>query len=83
LTECKVLVDLSDSTYMIDGGEIEAFVAAMPLDHWPQSNKVAFVSTREIFGFHRLFIMRTELVARGWQCVSFAMKKLRSIGPPA
>jgi hypothetical protein len=57
LSECKVLVDLSDSTYEIDDPEIEAFVAELPLDSWPRGNKVAIVSTPEISGCHRLYFL--------------------------
>ena len=65
LSECKVLVDLSDSTYRIDGAEIEALAAALQLDRWPRGNKVALVSASEISDYHRLYFLRTELVARG------------------
>ena len=37
LSECKVIVDLSDSTYEIDGIEIEALVVGLPLDRWPEA----------------------------------------------
>ncbi|HEY7220245.1 MAG TPA: hypothetical protein VH985_17810 [Candidatus Binatia bacterium] len=65
LRECKILVDLSDSTYQITGAEIAALVASLPLDRWPPGNKVAFVSASEISDYHRLLYLRTELVARG------------------
>lgn len=65
LSECKVLVDLSDSTYEIDDPEIEGFVAELPLDSWPRGNKVAIISTLEISGCHRLYFLRIALVARG------------------
>jgi hypothetical protein len=65
LNECKVLADLSDSTYRIYGAEIEALVAALRLDRWPKGNKVAFVSAQDIADYHRLYFLRTELVARG------------------
>lgn len=64
LCDCKVLVDLSDSSYLIDGDEIQAFVARLPLSHWPQGHKIAFVSGPDISDYHRLFFLRTELVAR-------------------
>ena len=63
LTECKVLVDLSDSTYQIACSEIQGLVSRLRLDHWPCDNKIAFVSTSEIADFHRLFFLRTELAA--------------------
>ncbi len=63
LTECKVLVDLSDSTYQIECAEIQGLVSRLRLDRWPCNNKIAFVSTSEITDFHRLFFLRTELAA--------------------
>ena len=63
LTECKVLVDLSDSTYQIACSEIQGLVSRLRLDRWPYNNKIAFVSTAEIADFHRLFFLRTELAA--------------------
>jgi hypothetical protein len=65
LSECKVLVDLSDSTYEIDGAEIEAFVTELSPDRWPRGNKVAIVSALEICAYHRLYFLRIALVARG------------------
>jgi hypothetical protein len=65
LSECKVLVDLSDSTCEIDGAEIEALVAELPFARWPRGNKVAFVSALELSDFHRLYFLRIALVGRG------------------
>lgn len=65
LSECKVLVDLSDSTYQVDGTEIEALAAALQANHWPRGNRIAIVSTVETAGYHRLYFLRTELIARG------------------
>jgi len=65
LSECKVLVDMSDSTCAIDGAEIEAFVAGLALDRWPGDNKIAFISAPEISTYHRLYFLRIALVARG------------------
>jgi len=64
LNDCKVLIDLSDSSYLIDGDEIQAFVARLPLSRWPQGHKIAFVSGPDISDYHRLFFLRTELVSR-------------------
>ena len=65
LQECKVLVDLSDSTYQIDPTEIEELAAATQVTRWPRTNRIAMVSTLEIAGYHRLYFLRTELAARG------------------
>ena len=63
--ECKVFVDLSDSTYQIDPTEIEELAAATQVTRWPRTNRIAIVSTLEIAGYHRLYFLRTELAARG------------------
>ncbi|HUR70473.1 MAG TPA: hypothetical protein VMZ02_00715 [Candidatus Limnocylindrales bacterium] len=65
LQECKVLVDLSDSTYQIDPTEIEELAAATQLTRWPRTNLVAIVSTPKIADYRRLYFLRTELAARG------------------
>lgn len=65
LSECKVLVDLSDSTCEIDGEQIETLVARLPLDTWPAGNRLAFVSTLETSSYHRLYFLRTALAGRG------------------
>jgi hypothetical protein len=65
LQECKVMVDLSDSTYEFNSGEIEAFVGELPLDDWPRGNKVAFVSASEGAEFYRLYLLRVAFVAQG------------------
>ncbi len=64
LSECKVLIDLSDSTYEISHGEIDALVAELPLHRWPLGNKVALVSTPDTFGYNRLEYLRIALAPR-------------------
>jgi hypothetical protein len=64
LRECKVLVDLSDSAYHLDGADIQTLVARLSLNHLNRDNKIAFVSAPEIAEYHRLFFLRTELAAR-------------------
>jgi hypothetical protein len=65
LSECKVLVDLSDSTCRVEAPEIDVFVSGLPLDRWPRGNKVAFVSGLDLSDFHRLCFLRIALVGRG------------------
>lgn len=65
LTQCKVLIDLSDSTYAIDSVEIEGLVADLPLDRWGPANRIAFVSASERADYYRLYFLRTGLVAHG------------------
>jgi hypothetical protein len=76
LSECKVIVDLSDSTYEFDGTEIEALVAGLPLDRWPEGNKIAFVSALGIPDYNRLYFLRNQLVARGLMVEVFRNSKV-------
>ena len=76
VSECKVLVDLSDSTYQIECAEIQELVSRLRLDHWPRNNKIAFVSTSECVDFHRLFFLRTELTAHHLPVGVFRNSKL-------
>lgn len=76
LNECKVLVDLSDSSYQIDGTEIQTLVLRLPLRDWPRDKKIAFVSAPEISDYHRLFFLRTELEARGLTVGVFRNSKI-------
>ena len=78
LIECKVIVDLSDSTYEIHRTEIQAFVAALPFDRWPEGQKIAFVSAPGIFDYRRLYFLRTQLVARGFVVEVFRDSKVAS-----
>jgi hypothetical protein len=65
LSECKVLVEFSESTCEMSGGEIEALVAGLPLDRLSRGNKIAFISGPDISAYHRLYFLRIALVARG------------------
>ncbi len=65
LSECKILVDLSDATCEIDGNRIETVVAELPLDTWPERNRLAFVSAPETSSYHRLYFLRMALAGRG------------------
>src|SRR6476660_10446282 len=64
LSECKVLVDLSDGACQIESAEIQKLVARLPLGSWSQNIKVAFVSPSDIADYHRLYFLRIELTAR-------------------
>ena len=65
LSDCKILVDLTDGACEIDLVEIEQFAAMLPLDSWPADNKIAFVSAPQSSSYHRLYLLRTALAGRG------------------
>lgn len=76
LSQCKVLVDLSDSTYAIDSAEIEGILADLPLDRWGPANRIAFVSAPERADYYRLYFLRTGLVSLGLTAGVFHNSKL-------
>ena len=76
LNECKVFVDLSDSTCRIDCAEIESLITCLPLHRWPREKKIAFVSGPEISDYHRLFLLRTQLEMRGLAVAVFRNSKV-------
>jgi hypothetical protein len=65
LSECKVLVDFADSTCQIDSEQIETLVAGLPLDTWPEGNRLAFVAAPETSSYQNLYFLRTALAKRG------------------
>jgi len=71
LKQCKVLVDLSDSTYEVDSLEIQSLVAELPLDRWAPANRIAFVSALTSADYPRLYFLRTGLVGRGLSAAVF------------
>ena len=44
LLDCKVLIDLQDSTYSLELADIRAFVDNLRPEFWPPTNRVALVS---------------------------------------
>src|SRR4051812_20912827 len=76
LRECKVLVDLSDSSCQIESAETQGLVARLPLDCWRRNNKLAFVSSSDIVDYHRLFFLRTELATQSLTVGLFRDSKL-------
>lgn len=65
LSECKVLVDLSDGTCQVDVDEIERLVAGLDLEGWAAGNRIALLSAPEIIDYHRLYFLRTAVAGRG------------------
>lgn len=76
LKECKILVDLSDSSCEIEGDEIERFVAGLQLERWSKTNKIAFIAAAEISNYHRLYFLRTALSGRGVSAEVFRNSKV-------
>jgi len=75
LIDCKVLADLSDSTYELEAADVNDFVGELPADAWPSGNKVALVSGANLDDYHRLYLLRTALSARGFSAGVFLDSK--------
>jgi len=76
LSECKVLIDLSDSRCQIESTEIQELVARLRLDRWACKNKLAFVAASETADYHRLFFLRIELAAHRFPVGVFRSSKI-------
>ena len=55
LRDCKVVVDLQDTTCNLERADIQAFVDGAQADLWPSTNKVAIVARWEIDQYDNLF----------------------------
>lgn len=66
LSDCKVLADLSDSTYEFEAADVNVFVGELPPDAWPRGNKVALVSGPNLEDYQRLYLLRAALAGRGF-----------------
>lgn len=75
LPHCKVLADLSDAAYKLEADEIDALVGALPSDVWPPGNRVALVSGLVLEDYHRLYLLRAALTARGLSAGVFRESK--------
>ncbi len=71
LRDCKVVVDLQDTTYNLERADIEAFVDGVQPDLWPSTNRVAIVAPREIDQYDQLFILTSGLAKRGLKIAVF------------
>ena len=56
LSDCKVLADLSDSTYELEAAKANEFVGELPPGAWPPGIKVALVSGASLDDYHRLYL---------------------------
>jgi hypothetical protein len=65
LNECKVLVDLSDATCVLELSEVEGLLEQLPFDSWPEGNKLALVSGAERNDPYQIYLLRAGLASRG------------------
>jgi hypothetical protein len=71
LRDCKVVVDLQDTTYNLERADIQAFVDGVQPDLWPSTNKVAIVAPREIDPYDQLLMLTSGLSKHGLKIAVF------------
>ena len=76
LNDCKVLVDLSDATCELKGGEIDKLVSSLSSDVWSPGSRLVFVSSLRLEDCHRLYSLRFALTTRGFCAAVFRDSKI-------
>jgi hypothetical protein len=71
LRDCKVVVDLQDTTCNLTGADVETFVDGVQPDRWPATNKVAIVAPSEIDQYDQIFVLTSGLTKRGLKIAVF------------
>jgi hypothetical protein len=71
LHDCKVVVDLQDTTCNLESADIQAFVHGAQPDLWPSTNRVAIVAPQEIDQYDHLFALTSGLAKRGLKIAVF------------
>ena len=71
LRDCKVVVDLQDTTCNLERADIQAFVDGAQPNLWPSTTKVAIVAPREIDQYDNLFALTSGLAKRGLKIAVF------------
>jgi len=75
LRDCKIVIDLQDTTCNLESADIQAFVDGAQPDLWSSTNKVAIVAPREIDQYDRLFALSSDLAKRGLRIAVFYESK--------
>jgi hypothetical protein len=76
LLDCKVVVDLQDTTCNLESAEVQAFVDGMAPELWPATKKVAIVAPQEIDQYNQLVTLTSGLSKRGLKIAVFYDSKL-------
>jgi hypothetical protein len=71
LADCKVLVELVDSTCKLQPAEIETWVTAFKPNSWPSGNKTVLVSPSETEQYIRWLLLSDQLAERGLNVAVF------------
>ena len=76
LSECKVLVDLTDVTCALELSEIDALVNELPYDSWPEGNKLALMAGAERDDHYQIYLVRAGLTSHGLAVGAFRDSKM-------
>ena len=76
LSECKVLVDLTEASCTLEVGEIDEMIKQLPCEAWPEGNKLALVSGAERDDHYQLYLVRAGLTSRGIVAAAFRDSKM-------
>jgi hypothetical protein len=71
LGDCKVVVDLQDTTCNLAQADIRAFVDGFKPERLPATNKIAIVAPREMDQYDQLFSLTGGLAKRGSKIAIF------------
>jgi hypothetical protein len=71
LPDCKVLIDLRDSTYKLDAVDIHTFANDLKADLWPDTNRIALVSAPSREQYDQLLMLSSCLSNRGFKVAIF------------
>lgn len=71
LQDCKVLIDLQDTTCSFESKTLKTLVDGLKPDLWPRGNKVAIVSPRDPEQYELLVMLASGLTERGFRSAVF------------
>jgi hypothetical protein len=75
LSDCMVLIDLEDAALKIEPPDIHSIVDALEPNQWPQTHKIALVSSPEAEKFDPLYVLGAYLCALGLRVAVFKETK--------
>jgi len=75
LLDCKVLIDLQDSTFQLFASDVIELIDGIDSEGWPYNNKVALVSPAEIRQYQQLAMLGEGLMNRSLKVAVFGDTK--------
>jgi len=71
LEDCKILIDLRDSSYKLDPADIQAFTSELRPNVWPEGSKIALLSAPSKEQYDQLMMLSSCLSDRGFRVAVF------------